>query len=104
LFSCTPNGAVSSSIYYSIIETAKENRLNPFQYVKYLLEMLPSSKFSDLESLLPWSKSLPERCRVPDTPSNKNPKRKKHYNEKGRLHQALIKLREKYHNKTGETS
>ena len=100
LFSCTPNGAKSSSIYYSIFETAKENRLNPYQYVKYLLESLPSAKLSGLESLLPWSKSLPDCCRVPDTPSNTRPKRRKLYNEKGRLHQALLKLREKYFDKT----
>ena len=34
LFCCTPKGAKSSSIIYSIIETAKENRLRPFEYLK----------------------------------------------------------------------
>jgi hypothetical protein len=96
LFSAAPNGAESSSIYYSIFETAKENRLNPFQYMKFLLESLPSAKTSDLESLLPWSNSLPENCRIPDKTLNQNSIKHKLYNVKGRLHQALLKLREKY--------
>ena len=78
--------------------------MNPFQYVKYLLESLPSAKINDIESLLPWSKSLPNCCRVPDTPSNVYPKRKKYYNEKGRLHQVLLKLREKYNKLDAENS
>jgi transposase len=35
LFSNTPDGAEASSAMFSIIETAKENGLNPFQYVKF---------------------------------------------------------------------
>jgi len=65
LFSNTPNGAQASSIMYSIIETAKENGLHPYQYVKFLLETLPNSKTDQLEALLPWSPSLPDCCRVP---------------------------------------
>ena len=64
LFSNTPAGAEASSVMYSIMETAKENDLHPFRYMEFLLETLPNAKLSDLESLLPWSDSLPERCRV----------------------------------------
>jgi transposase len=64
LFSNTPAGAAASSVMYSIMETAKENGLHPFRYMEFLLETLPNAKTSDLESLLPWSDSLPERCRV----------------------------------------
>jgi transposase len=64
LFSNTPSGAQASSVMYSIMETAKENALHPFRYMEFLLETLPNSMASDLESLLPWSKSLPEHCRV----------------------------------------
>jgi len=42
LFANTPQGADSSAIVYSIIETAKENKLNPFEYLKYLFETLPN--------------------------------------------------------------
>jgi len=65
LFSNTPNGANASSVMYSIIETAKENGLHPFQYVKFLLEELPGATTNDLESFLPWSATLPDCCRTP---------------------------------------
>ena len=99
LFSNTPNGAESSSILYSIIETAKENNLNPFQYLKYLFEKMPDAKTSDLESLLPWSETLPEICRVPVKASNVKQEKPKYSSRKGPLHNALIKLREKYKDK-----
>uniref|UniRef100_UPI000E09153D IS66 family transposase n=1 Tax=Desulfotruncus alcoholivorax TaxID=265477 RepID=UPI000E09153D len=41
LFSNTPRGATSSAIIYSIVETAKENNLNPLFYLSYLFEKLP---------------------------------------------------------------
>ena len=94
LFSNTPNGAQASSIIYSIIETAKENHLHPFHYMKYLLETVPNTKKSDLESLLPWSPNLPDCCRVPVKATKPEPKSPK--KEKGPLHQALVKLREKF--------
>jgi transposase len=65
LFSNTPAGAKASSVMYSIIETAKENGLHPFHYVKFLLEKLPNTTTGELEDLLPWSECLPECCRVP---------------------------------------
>ena len=65
LFSTSPEGAHANSVLYSIIETAKENGLHPFHYIKYLLEVLPNSKANDLEQFLPWSDSLPEFCKVP---------------------------------------
>jgi hypothetical protein len=65
LFAATPNGAQASSVVYSIIETAKENGLRPFQYLQYLLETLPNITTNRLEALLPWSGSLPDDCRAP---------------------------------------
>lgn len=41
MFANTPRGAKASSIIYSVIETAKENGLNPFKYLMYLFEQLP---------------------------------------------------------------
>ena len=93
LFSNTPNGAESSSIFYSIIETAKENNLHPFHYIKHLLENLPTAKTSEIETLLPWSSTLPDSCRAPVKPAVKKPATKK---EKGPLHQALVKMRERF--------
>jgi len=67
LFSNTPKGAASSATIYSLVETAKENGLNPFEYLKYLLDNLPNSDISDdkvLDGFMPWSSSLPGKCRV----------------------------------------
>jgi transposase len=99
LFSNTPNGAVSSSIYYSIVETAKENKLNPREYIKFLLEKLPTAKTSDVETLLPWSESLPDCCRVPVKAANAKPEKPKYSSKNGPLHKALQKLRAKYRDK-----
>ncbi|WP_422393073.1 IS66 family transposase ISCde1 [Moorella humiferrea] len=67
LFANTPRGAKASAITYSIIETAKENGLNPFHYIIYLFERLPNMDIKDkdaLDELLPWSKTLPHVCRM----------------------------------------
>ena len=66
LFSNTPKGADASAVIYSLIETAKENDLNPFPYLQYLFEQLPNVDIQDPEVLkkyLPWSKELPSICR-----------------------------------------
>lgn len=64
LFSNTPRGARASAVIYSIVETAKENALNPFNYLCYLFEQLPNLGGKDLDELLPWSDSLPASCRI----------------------------------------
>lgn len=67
LFSNTPKGAAASATSYSIIETAKENGLNPFSYIVYLLEQLPNMDIEDkdlIDALLPWADGLPDSCRV----------------------------------------
>ena len=103
LFSNTPNGAESSSIYYSIIETAKENRLNPYRYLNYLLEKLPNAKSSDLEALLPWSVSLPDDCHVPSKGREAKPVKPMYFNKKGPLNNALQKLRLRFQEKADST-
>ncbi|MHB0929682.1 MAG: IS66 family transposase [Candidatus Nanopelagicales bacterium] len=68
LFACTPRGANASAMAYSLAETAKENHLNPFIYLKYLFEQLPNLDVEDrdvLDSLLPWSDRLPDDVRHP---------------------------------------
>jgi len=68
LFSNSQKGATASAVIYSIIETAKQNQLNPLLYLTYLFEKLPNIDTKDiqiLDALLPWSKDLPENCRKP---------------------------------------
>lgn len=68
LFANTPRGAKASADIYSVIETAKENGLNPFRYLMHLFEQLPQlpdpTDSEVLNSLLPWSPTLPLACRV----------------------------------------
>jgi len=67
LFSNTPRGASASATIYSIVETAKQNGLSPYHYLEYLFEQLPNIDCDDqgnLDSLLPWSSSIPDRCKV----------------------------------------
>jgi len=61
LFCNTPKGARTSAIIYSMVETAKENGLNPYAYLTHLFEKLPNLDSRDNESLdqlLPWNVSL----------------------------------------------
>ena len=64
LFADTPEGAEANAIYYSLIETAKLNKLNIYKYINYLLEELPQiegeQKDEEIEKYLPWSDKLPE--------------------------------------------
>ena len=63
----TINGAKTSAIIYSIVETAKANNLKPFDYVQYLLEEIPQhmddTDYSFMEDLLLWSEKLPAEIR-----------------------------------------
>jgi len=54
LFAGSPNGARASAIYFSLIETAKANGLEPYAYIRHLFEMLPTAHTKeDLQKLLP---------------------------------------------------
>ena len=67
LFSNTPKGAKASATIYSIVESAKENGLNPYRYLQYLFERLPNIDIEDqsaVDALLPWSSDLPSECRI----------------------------------------
>lgn len=66
LFANTARGATASAILYSMVETAKENNLSPYAYLKYLFETLPNINVSDdaeLDKLLPWAADLPVLCK-----------------------------------------
>ena len=68
LFANTAGGARSSAILYSLVETAKENGLNPFPYLTYLFEQLPNVNLKDpqaLDRLLPWAETMQEQFHIP---------------------------------------
>lgn len=64
-FAASVKGAETSAVIYSLIESAKANKLHTFHYITYLLEQLPNIDLADpaeLDKLLPWSDSLPQEC------------------------------------------
>lgn len=57
MFSNSANGARASAILYSIIETAKANGVIPFDYLRYVLQVVAENP-EDIDSLLPWEIDL----------------------------------------------
>ena len=56
LFGGTPEGAAASALFYSLIETAKANKLEPHAYLRFIFEKLPTATtLEDYEALLPWN-------------------------------------------------
>ena len=54
MFSVTPEGATASANLYSLIETAKANQIEPYEYLKNLFEKLPLAETEqDFLELLP---------------------------------------------------
>ena len=66
IFANTEKGATASALIYSIIETAKENHLKPYEYLKFIFESAPAIDLQSnaaLVQLLPWN--APAVCRAP---------------------------------------
>ena len=64
IFSNTANGAGSSALMYSIVQTAIANNLKPEQYLRYVYEQIQLQNNLELENLLPWSKMIPEEYKT----------------------------------------
>lgn len=65
LFANTPLGAQSSAIIFSLIETAKENRLDPYRYLTFVLTEAPKLSIQDPD----WAAKLtpefaPDTCKA----------------------------------------
>ena len=59
LFSASVDGAKASAMYYSLIETAKKNGFEPFDYLSKMLDKLPHAEtVDDFEKLLPLKDSF----------------------------------------------
>lgn len=66
LFANTPNGAQGSAIIFSMIETTKKNRLDPYRYLVWVLQSAPNLAVSGpgwAERLLP--ECVPAECQTP---------------------------------------
>lgn len=56
LFADTPAGAKASALFFTLIESAKANDLEPFDYIKYVIDNIAAADtVEDIEALLPWN-------------------------------------------------
>ena len=56
LFADTPAGARASAVYFSLVETAKANGLEPYEYLRQVIGKIPYAEtLEDWEALLPWN-------------------------------------------------
>ena len=54
LFSGSPRGADASCAIYSVVETSKQNGLNPYAYLHYIFNQVPKiTRTEEWEALLP---------------------------------------------------
>ncbi|HEM4833525.1 TPA: transposase, partial [Streptococcus suis] len=67
LFSQSFEGAKSTAIILSLLETAKRHELDTEKYMTYLLDNLPNeetlAKKEVLEAYLPWEKKIKRACK-----------------------------------------
>lgn len=65
MFANTPKGAQGNAVLFSLIETAKENGLDPYRFLSNVFDAVPNMNLGDpkqLEQLLPWNAL--EMCKV----------------------------------------
>ena len=64
LFHTSETGDGASAVMYSIVETAKANNLNIFQYLYTVLLYMPDymNSSAGIEQLMPWSEFIKEQC------------------------------------------
>lgn len=71
LFADTPKGAAANAVLYTLVETARANKLNVYEYLSYLLTVMPNTDFRNhpekLNAYLPWAEELPQKCRLTHT-------------------------------------
>ena len=61
MFSDSQKGAKASAMLYSMIETAKANNIEPYQYLRSVFTKLPQAESVEaIEELLPWNIDLLE--------------------------------------------
>lgn len=68
LFADSPKGARANAIMYTLVESARANGLDVYEYLKYLLAEMPNNRYLEhpeiINRYLPWSPELPEECRL----------------------------------------
>ena len=68
LFADTPKGAFANGVLYTLVESARANNLDVYEYLKYLLTEMPNNHHLEhpeiIDRYLPWSPELPDTCRL----------------------------------------
>lgn len=68
LFSTSTKGTKGSAAVFSLIETAKANKLDPYGYIEFILEYLPLQDLIEhperLDWFLPWSEKIKEKFEI----------------------------------------
>lgn len=59
LFAGSDGGGNIASAFYTLIETAKLNDINPEKYLKNVLSVIQDYNSQKIEELLPWNIKLP---------------------------------------------
>lgn len=60
LFADSEAGMLTNAVMYSLIQTATANGLNPYEYLKFVIETMPTLRSaSEVEQLLPWNMAAP---------------------------------------------
>ena len=58
LFAGSARGAERAAMFYSFLGTCKKNNVNPYQWLKKVLEIIPQHKVNKLHELLPQNLKL----------------------------------------------
>ena len=68
LFSTSTKRAEASVAVFSLIETAKANKLDPYDYIEFILDYLPQQDLIEhpekLDWFLPWSEEIKEEFEI----------------------------------------
>lgn len=66
LFHDTVAGAEASTMLYSIVETARANNLNVYQYLLFTLSAVSGyeKQLGNIENYLPWTDFIQDRCHI----------------------------------------
>lgn len=68
LFADTPRGAFANGVLYTLVESARANELDVYEYLKHLLIEMPNNHYREdpsvIDRLLLWSEDLPEQCHL----------------------------------------
>lgn len=63
LFSFSQSGAEANGILMTVLRTARLNSLDPEKYMAYVLGRVATTPLSGIDTLLPWSETLPKELK-----------------------------------------